>query len=205
MKEEFEIRRYVGSEIDQCLDDLARLRIQVFREFPYLYDGSNDYEKEYLKVYSSSEKSIVATVSISGKVIGATTGLPLIVESSEFRKPFEDSQDSWDLESMFYFGESVVLPEYRGNGFGNTFFKIREEHALKIIPNLQWTVFCAVNRNEDHPMKPDHYKNLDGFWMKMGYKKRSDLVAAFEWKEIQEEKESTKHLTFWVKPWNKMK
>jgi hypothetical protein len=35
-----EVRRLAGAEVAPYLDDLARMRIEVFREYPYLYDGS---------------------------------------------------------------------------------------------------------------------------------------------------------------------
>ena len=34
-----------GDQIDAALDDLARLRIAVFRAFPYLYHGDMEYER----------------------------------------------------------------------------------------------------------------------------------------------------------------
>lgn len=34
-----------GGRLDQGLDPVARLRIEVFRAYPYLYDGSLDYEQ----------------------------------------------------------------------------------------------------------------------------------------------------------------
>ncbi|HBF93820.1 MAG TPA: GNAT family N-acetyltransferase, partial [Marinobacter adhaerens] len=40
------IRRLSGDQIKPYLDDLARLRIEVFRHFPYLYDGDMDYERK---------------------------------------------------------------------------------------------------------------------------------------------------------------
>jgi len=40
-----------GSAILSHLEDIARLRIQVFREWPYLYDGSMEYEREYSRTY----------------------------------------------------------------------------------------------------------------------------------------------------------
>ena len=36
-----------GREIKNYLDDIASLRINVFKEFPYLYDGCINYERKY--------------------------------------------------------------------------------------------------------------------------------------------------------------
>src|SRR5690242_19351414 len=46
------IERATGAAIEGYLDVLAALRIRVFREYPYLYDGSLAYEQEYLASYA---------------------------------------------------------------------------------------------------------------------------------------------------------
>ena len=67
-----------GHELDPWLMDLARLRILIFREFPYLYDGSVDYELDYLKSYQKADDGLVVMVTATdGEVIGATTCLPM--------------------------------------------------------------------------------------------------------------------------------
>ena len=49
------IKRITGRDrnLESYLEDLAQLRIKVFRAFPYLYDGSIDYEMSYLETYTS--------------------------------------------------------------------------------------------------------------------------------------------------------
>lgn len=56
------IRRLSGDQIKTYLDDLARLRIEVFRHFPYLYDGDMDYERKYLDTYARSPESLFVRV-----------------------------------------------------------------------------------------------------------------------------------------------
>ena len=41
-------KRCSAGEIQAHVDELAALRIRVFRDFPYLYDGDLDYERAYL-------------------------------------------------------------------------------------------------------------------------------------------------------------
>ena len=38
-----------GASLREALPGLPQLRIEVFREFPYLYDGTLDDEEGYLK------------------------------------------------------------------------------------------------------------------------------------------------------------
>ena len=193
-----DIIEVTGSELGPYIDSLGRLRIAVFREYPYLYDGSLEYEREYLKAYLESHRSLVALVLDQGEVVGATTCMPMAEEGPEFQAAF--TQAGCDLETICYFGESILLPEYRGRGLGKEFFTRREAHARKLGSAI--TTFCAVDRSADHPQRPADYVPLDGLWTKQGYTKHPELQATFVWKEIGEAAESPKTLTFWLKHWS---
>jgi len=50
MKEaSLQITRVTGADLERHIPALAGLRIQVFRDFPYLYAGDADYESKYLR------------------------------------------------------------------------------------------------------------------------------------------------------------
>ena len=85
---EFHYRSLRGAEVAPYLEELGRLRITVFREFPYLYDGDLEYEREYLRVYLDSSRSLVVLLEAEGRIVGATTCLPLADEGPEFQAPF---------------------------------------------------------------------------------------------------------------------
>jgi GNAT superfamily N-acetyltransferase len=193
---EFHYLSIRGAEVSPYLEELGRLRIEVFREFPYLYEGDLDYESEYLKVYERSERSLVVVLQCEGTVVGATTCLPLEDESGEFVTPFLGSEI--DPASVFYLGESVILPKYRGCGAGRKFFELREAHARQ-LGGFRFTAFCAVDRPDDHPMRPEDYRPLHSFWEKNGYVRREDLRCELSWREVGEEFQSKKALTFWLK------
>lgn len=189
------LQNFHGSEIEPHLDALGALRIAVFREYPYLYDGSLEYEREYLRTYVNSPRSLVALAFDQGRVVGATTCLPMADEGPEFQAAF--AQAGFDLSTICYFGESILLPEYRGQGIGKEFFIRRKAHVRQ--HGFKLSTFCAVDRPADHPLRPAGYRPLDVFWQSQGYVKRPDLQATFVWKETGEEAESPKTLTFWVK------
>jgi GNAT superfamily N-acetyltransferase len=186
-----------GPDLQPDLDGLGRLRIAVFRDYPYLYDGSLEYEREYLQSYLKSPRSLVALVLDQGEVVGATTCMPMIEEGPEFQEAFIKA--GYDLSTICYFGESILLPKYRGRGLGKVFFQYREAHAQRLGAKI--TTFCAVDRPADHPQRPPDYVPLDGLWTKQGYVKHTELQATFVWKEIGEAAESPKTLTFWLKSW----
>ncbi len=187
-----------GPDLGPWIDALGHLRITVFREYPYLYDGTPDYERGYLAVYRNCPRAmIVLALDADGGLIGATTCMPLEEESPEFRKPFEKS--GLDPAGFLYLGESVVLKEHRGRGLGREFFARREGQARRL--GLTAAAFCAVNRPREHPLRPAGHQPLDDFWTRMGYAKNPDLLATFCWKEIGEPGETPKTLTFWTKSW----
>lgn len=187
-----------GAALEPWLEALGSLRVRVFREYPYLYEGSVEYENRYLRRYVEAKDGLVVIVTdMQGNAIGATTGLPMAVEEAEFREPFERA--GLPVDQVFYFGESILLPDWRGLGIGKRFFDLREEHARKL--GYTTTAFCAVDRPQDHPLRPADYRPLDGFWRSRGYEKQPGLQACFTWKEIGEREESPKTLTFWSRSW----
>src|SRR5690606_17923419 len=109
------------------LNALAELRIAVFRDFPYLYDGSLEYEERYLRTYANSPDSVIVLVRDGQRVVGASSGIPLADETEELKRPF--LEQGLDVDRIFYCGESVLLAEYRGRGLGVRFFQEREAHA----------------------------------------------------------------------------
>jgi GNAT superfamily N-acetyltransferase len=196
MSDPWTIHEISGAALEPWLDALGGLRIRVFSEYPYLYDGTLEYEREYLGIYQRCARSrIVLVTAADGGLVGATTCIPLADEAEEFRRPFLTA--GLGVEDCLYLGESVVLPGWRGLGLGKEFFARRERHARRL--GMTTAAFCAVDRPEHHPQRPADYRPLDGFWQGQGYTKQPGLKTEFSWKETGEETESPKTLTFWTK------
>ncbi len=185
-----------GQEIAPHIDDLARLRIEVFRAFPYLYEGSTDYERNYLATYARSPESLFVLAVDGENVVGVSTGMPMDHETGAFRKPFVE--DGWDPSRLFYFAESVLLPSYRGRGIGVRFFEEREAYA-RSLGRFGHCCFCAVERPADHPLRPAGYVPLHAFWNKRGYVHQPRLRTEFSWRDIGADEESAKPMSFWMK------
>lgn len=183
------------AEISPWLEDVARLRIGVFRAWPYLYEGSLESEREYLAAYARSKDCLFVLAFDDGKVIGASTGLPLADDTQEFHRPFVER--GMPVESVFYFGESVLLPEYRGRGIGHAFFDQREAHA-RALGRFRWTAFCSVDRDIDDVRRPDGYRTNDAFWSKRGYQRRPGMTMHLPWQEAGHG-DVVHPLTFWLR------
>lgn len=193
---ELDFTRAHGAELKPHVSELAELRIRVFRVFPYLYDGDVDYEHEYLATYVNSPRSLAFLVHDGDALVGATTALPLADEEPAFRQPLADA--GFDVSAVFYFGESLLLPEYRGRGLGHRFFDEREAWARQ-AGDFTHACFCAVQRPADHPLRPDGYEPLDAFWRKRGYARHDDVSAVYRWRDIDAEAETDKRLIFWIR------
>lgn len=187
-----------GAALGPFIPDAARLRMAVFREWPYLYDGDDAYEQEYLRTYSRHPHSVFVVARAGDRVVGISTGTPLSAETPGIVSTF--SEAGLDPGKLFYFGESVLLPEWRGRGIGVAFFREREQWA-RSVPGIFGAVFCAVDRPAQHPARPLDYVPLDEFWKKRGFLK-TRLRTEFEWKETGEPAPSPKSLTFWMKYWD---
>ena len=196
MSDSIRIERLVGEEIASRLHELARLRITVFREFPYLYEGSMEYEEKYLQTYINAPESVLVLALGGERVVGSSSGIPLSDEVPEFRLPFE--QHGYDVDKIFYFAESVLLPAYRGRGIGAQLFDTREAYA-RSLGRFEFATFCVVERPADHPRRPPDYVPLDAFWKRRGYEKHPELRTTFSWQDLDEEAESPKPMVFWLK------
>lgn len=193
---EISIKHLAGPELGPWLSDLARLRITVFRDFPYLYDGTLEYEENYLQTYLNSPESIIILALDGDKVVGASTGLPLEHETEEFKQPFVEH--SYDPTKIFYCAESVLLKEYRGKGIYKEFFTGREGQARK-LGRFDWCTFCCVQRPADHPLRPADYVPLDAVWRKFGYVQHPELKTTYDWKDVDQTEETAKPMVFWLK------
>ncbi|WIV50294.1 GNAT family N-acetyltransferase [Marivivens sp. LCG002] len=190
-----DFRRLTGEALEASLEDVARLRMTVFAEWPYLYAGTFDYEHRYLQSYRDNAGAVLVGAFDGTRLVGAATGTPMEDHASDFAEPFKSV--GIPLEHIFYCAESVLLPEYRGQGAGHRFFDHREAKAREL--GRKYSAFCAVIRPHDHPARPSGYRPLDGFWRKRGYEMLDGAVARFKWTDHGHAEQTEKPLQFWIK------
>ena len=200
---------HTGAALHRYVPGIARLRIEIFRAWPYLYDGDAEYEQRYLQTYVDTPDAMVAICFDDDRIVGASTALPLEAETNEIKAPFSRRERSGGtrgrnvpvtmappgLHDTLYLGESVLDPACRGQGIGLEFFAQREAHARRL--GLDHCVFCAVQRADDDPRRPADFIPLDAFWRKRGYTPLPDCSTTLSWREIGEAQESPKPMQFW--------
>ena len=185
-----------GEALLPYLDDVARLRIAVFRDWPYLYEGDMAYERDYLAAYAASPRSVFVLAFDGDRVVGASTGIPLAADAEAFARPFVER--GIGIDDVFYCGESVLLPTHRGQGIGHAFFDAREAHA-RALGGFAWTAFAAVDRDEDDPRRPAAHRGNEAFWAKRGYVRQPGMAMRLDWNEVGVG-EAGHALTFWMRP-----
>ncbi len=189
------IKPVSGAALADYIPALARLRIEVFRDFPYLYDGTLDYEEKYLRTYSECPEAVIVLALHDDQIVGASTAIPMRHETAAFKQPL--LENGYDIDRVFYCGESVLQKRYRGLGIGWRFFDAREAHA-RALGGFDYSCFCAVDRPVDHPLRPADYTPLDSLWQKRGYIKHPELVTYYHWKDLDENEETAKPMIYWI-------
>jgi GNAT superfamily N-acetyltransferase len=190
------IRSLTGPQLTAALPALAALRIEVFRNWPYLYNGTTDYEAKYVENFARGTGSVIVAAFDGTEIIGVATAAPMVEHAAEFAAPFAAS--GHDISKIFYLSESVLKVSYRGRGIGHAFFDLREAHA-RALGDFTHAAFCGVVRSADHPLRPHDYVPLDAFWQKRGYTKQDGLLAHFDWLDVDQSEPTSKPMQFWMR------
>ncbi|RLQ88285.1 GNAT family N-acetyltransferase [Notoacmeibacter ruber] len=198
MSSDIRLQAYRGAEAGSLVDGLAALRIKVFADWPYLYEGDREYEARYLGHFLAGEGAFVAAAFDGDQLVGAATAAPLVQHMDDIAEPVR----ALDLDpaAIFYLSESVLLSEYRGSGIGHRFFDMREAEAMR--QGFRASMFCAVDRQPDDPRRPSDARSLEPFWRTRGYRKIDGPKAHISWRERGHSDESDHTLTLWLRDLN---
>jgi len=184
-----------GDALRAAIPDLARLRCAVFAQWPYLYQGDPTYESDYLRDFAQAPGAVLIAARDGDDIVGIATASPMSGQKAEYQAKFIER--GMDVSTLYYFGESVLLPDYRGQGLGHAFFDSREAQAR--LHGATAATFCGVIRPQDHPARPAGYAPLDSFWRKRGYEMVPGLISTFSWRDIGDEAQSEKPMQYWWK------
>ncbi len=189
-----EVRPLHGEEISRHIDDIAALRIAVFHDWPYLYDGTLDFERQYVATYRDHPGALLVGAFDGGRLVGASTSTPLEDQSPEFAAPF--AALGLAPEQVLWGPESALLAPYRGQGIGHRFFDLREAHARAL--GRSHVAFASILRSEDDPRRPPSARTNDAFWRGRDYAPLPGALAEFEWQDVGDLVETKKPLQIWM-------
>jgi GNAT superfamily N-acetyltransferase len=182
-----------GNGIKNYIDELGRFRIEIFKEFPYLYEGDLEYERKYLSRYPESPEGILILTKDTRGLIGACTGIPLQDEDTEFVKPFQ----TVNIEEIFYIGEVMVRADSRGKGLGTMLLS----KMLDLITGSRFKTACfyTVDRGINHPLRPNNYNSSESLWKRFGFVKDPEKLVYFRWKDLGHSTKTDKPMNVWIK------
>ncbi len=189
-----------GAEIAPFIREVAGIRIRGFRAFPYLYEGSLDYEEKYLEMYATEGRAMLVRAMDGEKTVAIATATPLhcscdIVADA----PVLMRRAGFAPETFFHYAEIIVLPEYRGRGIARMIYAEREKTAR----GFGFTNLClaSVVRAEDHPLKPRDYVPAERVWIKDGFQP-TEAYFTYDWPTIQADgsvREEANPMRFWTR------
>lgn len=184
-----------GDALRAALPALSRLCVEVFAEWPYLHAGDAAQERRTLGAYAEDPDAAIVAAFDGTALVGMASCQPLAGAYHPVRAAFR--AHGLDPARFCYFGESVLLPAFRGRGAGVGFFTAREAHARRL--GLAATAFCAVVRNVHDPRRPPGFTPLDAFWHRRGYVHQPALSCVFHWTELADDRETPHALSCWLK------
>lgn len=188
-----------GDKVKTWIPQIAALRIEVFREYPFFYNGDLEYEERYLKKFTTLKDAILVLAFDKETLIGISTGFPFIYDAEDLKELFVKA--GRNPQDYFCFGESVLRKSYRGLGIGKKFFDEREAH-VKALNHYKYICFYTVVRPAEDPHRPADYRPLAPFWTSRGYMEHKELVGTVSYQEIGEPEETPKKMVFWIKKVN---
>jgi GNAT superfamily N-acetyltransferase len=184
-----------GSAIADALDDLATLRLDIFPEYPYLYQGRREDELKYLATYVEAPDACVILTYDGITVIGAATGMPLIHEAAQMIDAF--SGTLFPLDEVYYVGELLFRRDYRNCGLGHNLLDRLESH-IRSLGRYRRLTCATVERPDDNPLRPSNYIPISRFLARTGFVRLSGVTTHFIWRETDGVKRD--HLMqFWSK------
>ena len=181
--------------LDDLLDDVARLRVAGFRDWPYLYEGDYTKERGLMEAYKSSAAALFLGVYEGDWLVGVSTAAPLADHKADFVEPFRAAKI--DFDDVYYWAESALLPKYRNDVTALAFLDMTERHAR--AKGYGKMGFCSILRPSDHPLRPPDERSLDRAWRDCGYAPVQDFTARFTWKDVDQDTETPKDMQFWIR------
>lgn len=180
----YHIVHLIGPEAKKYVTDIANIRIQVFKEFPYLYAGTLEYEQEYSDYFSKDERAILIAAMQDERIIGFITGMPLSLENPLTKDVAQKllAKGLTDISHYYYLGEAIVLAEYRKPLLIYNLFKKFKEETKNFT--YQKIGILTVIRDKNHPLRPAGYRSIESI-LKYFKFHPTDIIIDFEWPTFQ--------------------
>jgi ribosomal protein S18 acetylase RimI-like enzyme len=194
------IQAYQDTALAAEIGILSKFRLRYFREYPYLYVGTEDYEREYLARYIANPTARLLIARDAEKIVGVAIGTMLSTETDFVVPQIEKQLQQHHIQPQhcFYFGEMIFDPEHRSRGIGKQMLELLKNAGKE--QGAERFCFLAINRQSTDVRRPVDYTDPDIIFEKLGFEKTDGLLT-MEWPTIQPDgrvEEATNRLDFWV-------
>ncbi len=197
-EENLSIKVFKGDEISPYVKGITDIAIEVYKEYPYLYDGTEEEYLPFIDYYSHSSFGIASLLFDGDRPVGVAIGMPLNEMRDRFKDPLLAARPDENLEKIYYLGEFLLINEYRGKGYGKKLYK-QLENLVKENGEYSKLCFCKIVEWDYHPLMPNGYLPMDGFWIKQGFEICDDITVSVYWDDVGTNENSIHHLVYWMK------
>jgi hypothetical protein len=135
-----------GPEVIPYLQKVAQLRIEFYRNYPYLYEGNLTDEETYLSMYAKSKDSLLVIAKNGDDVVGAVTGIPMLETKKENKWLYTQKQTP--DEHIFYLGELVLSQDYQNSTLQEMLY-LQLENAVKGLEKYSILAVCEIERSPE--------------------------------------------------------
>ena len=188
-----ELRALEGPVAARWLDDIVRIRVELYREFPYLYDGDAAREALCLRTYLECGEAVFLAAFDGDRMAGFSSSIPLAMEDEALTEPFRRA--GLDPADYLYIGEMLVEAPWRSWKLLWEHKKYHEARARAL--HLKYVAMVTVDRAENHPLRPRRYKPLEHIIHYCGYEKIRDLSVSMRWPRADSGSERANRLSVW--------
>lgn len=200
--ESLSVKTLRGKSIAPYLHNITDLCVQIYKEYPYLYEGTSEEYFPFIEYYAQSENGIACLLFDKDRPVGVAIGMPINEMREKYKGPFMNARPHENLGEIFYLGEYLLLKDYRGKGLGKEIY-LEFERSVKKNQNMKKICFCKIDESNQTNLEIENYKPLDGFWVKNGFKKCDDITVSVDWQNVGELNDSPHILIYWLKPFSK--
>lgn len=187
-----------GDEITPYVKEITDIAIDVYKEYPYLYEGTVEEYFPFIEHYSHSNFGIACLLFDGEKPVGVAIGMPLVEMRERYKLPLMSARPDENFAEIYYLGEFLLLNQYRSQGYGKKMY-LKLEDLVRANPDFSKLCFCKIVEWDYHPLMPKDYKSMDGFWSKRDYLMCDDITVSVYWNEVGTNEETIHHLVYWIK------
>lgn len=190
------VETFQGKDIAVHSQEIVNLCNQIYREYPYFYNGDDAEYTAYLKTYSQSENAVITLAFDGDIVVGLAAGIPMTDTREFYQQTLKDHR--FDLLSIFYLGEFGLHPAYKDQGIEEAMYQTIEDFA-RHDGRFKAVYVWELDKPADSELKPAGFLPRDDFWENLGFKKHPRLEFEILWTNIGDDVESSHRAVYSIK------